>query len=105
MDLASLGPHHLTTVEKTLFYMATSEVLPLLDKQNSKSLVLMGIEVGCSAGAIHIPDHLMGRFVVTCSCLRAEYDPLAVRAETEGNENSLAKHGTLLNKRLGNITI
>ncbi|KAH9030240.1 Isochorismatase hydrolase [Lactarius deliciosus] len=44
IDLASLGPLHLATVEKTLFSMATPEVLSLLEKHNFKSLVLMGIE-------------------------------------------------------------
>ncbi|KAI9455787.1 Isochorismatase hydrolase [Lactarius psammicola] len=43
-DLASLGPLHLATVEKTLFSMATPEVLSLLNKHNFKSLILMGIE-------------------------------------------------------------
>jgi len=59
--LASLGPLHLATIEKTLFSMATPEVLSLLDKHNFKSLVLFGIEVRSRASAIHIriPDHLI----------------------------------------------
>ncbi|KAH9167614.1 Isochorismatase hydrolase [Lactarius sanguifluus] len=44
IDLASLGPLLLATVEKTLFSMATPEVLSLLEKHNFKSLVLMGVE-------------------------------------------------------------
>ncbi|KAI0296060.1 Isochorismatase hydrolase [Multifurca ochricompacta] len=43
-DLASLGPLHLGTFEKTLFSMATPEVLSLIEKHNLKSLVLLGIE-------------------------------------------------------------
>ncbi|KAH8996979.1 Isochorismatase hydrolase [Lactarius hatsudake] len=44
IDLTSLGALHLATVEKTLFSMATPEVLSLLEKHDFKSLVLMGIE-------------------------------------------------------------
>lgn len=45
LNLASLGPLHLGTVEKTLFSMATPEFLSVLNKRPLKSLVLMGIEV------------------------------------------------------------
>ncbi|KAN0131254.1 Isochorismatase-like protein [Lactarius tabidus] len=45
IDLTSLGPLHLSTFEKTLFSMATPEVLSLLRKHNFKSLILMGIEL------------------------------------------------------------
>ena len=45
LNLASLGPLHLGTVEKTLFSMATPEFLSVLDKRPFQSLVLMGIEV------------------------------------------------------------
>ena len=44
-DLASLGPLHLRTVEKTLFSMTTPKFLSVLDKRPFQSLVLMGIEV------------------------------------------------------------
>ncbi|KAN0131274.1 Isochorismatase-like protein [Lactarius tabidus] len=43
-DLTSLGPLHLGTFEKTLFSMATPEVLSLLREHDFKSLILMGIE-------------------------------------------------------------
>ncbi|KAI0283720.1 Isochorismatase-like protein, partial [Russula aff. rugulosa BPL654] len=43
-DLASLGPLHLRTVEKTLFSMTTPKFLSVLDKRPFQSLVLMGIE-------------------------------------------------------------
>jgi hypothetical protein len=46
LNLASLGPLHLGTVEKTLFSMAAPEFLSVLNKRPLKSLVLMGIEVG-----------------------------------------------------------
>ena len=42
---AELGPLHLGTFEKTLFSMATPDVLSLLEKHNTKSVVLFGIEV------------------------------------------------------------
>ncbi len=45
LDLASLGPLHLGTVEKSLFSMATPEFLSVLKNRDFKSLVLMGIEV------------------------------------------------------------
>lgn len=45
LDLASLGPLHLSTVEKMLFSMATPEFLSVLNKRPFRSLVLMGIEV------------------------------------------------------------
>jgi hypothetical protein len=45
LNLASLGPLHLGTVEKTLFSMATPEFLSVLKNRDFKSLVLMGIEV------------------------------------------------------------
>ena len=45
LNLASLGPLHLGTVEKTLFSMATPEFFSVLDKRPFQSLVLMGIEV------------------------------------------------------------
>ncbi len=45
LDLASIGPLHLGTVEKTLFSMATAEFLSVLKNKGFKSLVLMGIEV------------------------------------------------------------
>ncbi|KAF8485339.1 Isochorismatase hydrolase [Russula ochroleuca] len=44
LNLASLGPLHLGTVEKTLFSMATPEFLSVLKNRDFKSLVLMGIE-------------------------------------------------------------
>jgi len=44
LNLASLGPLHLGTVEKTLFSMAAPEFLSVLNKRPLKSLVLMGIE-------------------------------------------------------------
>ncbi|KAH9967725.1 Isochorismatase hydrolase [Lactifluus volemus] len=44
LKLASLGPLHLATIEKTLFSMATPEFLDLIRKHKFKSLVLMGIE-------------------------------------------------------------
>ncbi|KAI0269036.1 Isochorismatase-like protein [Russula aff. rugulosa BPL654] len=44
LNLASLGPLHLGTVEKTLFSMTTPEFLSVLDKRPFQSLVLMGIE-------------------------------------------------------------
>jgi hypothetical protein len=45
IDLTSLGPLHLGTFEKTLFSMATPEVISLLNERGFKSLVLLGIEV------------------------------------------------------------
>ncbi|KAI0313451.1 Isochorismatase-like protein [Amylostereum chailletii] len=39
-----LGPLHLGTFDKTLFSMATPDVLSLLNKHNTKSVVLFGIE-------------------------------------------------------------
>jgi hypothetical protein len=45
IDLASLGPLRLGTIEKSLFSMATPEFLSLIDSHEFKSLVLMGIEV------------------------------------------------------------
>ncbi|KAH9057731.1 Isochorismatase hydrolase [Lactarius vividus] len=44
IDLAALGPLHLATIEKTLFSMATPDVLALLEKHAFQSLVVMGIE-------------------------------------------------------------
>jgi len=44
LDLPSLGPLHLTTIGKTLFSMATPELLSLLDSRSLKSLIVMGIE-------------------------------------------------------------
>ncbi|KAI0260931.1 Isochorismatase hydrolase [Gloeopeniophorella convolvens] len=43
-NFAELGALHLGTIDKTLFSMATSEVLALIEKHNLKSLVLVGIE-------------------------------------------------------------
>jgi len=45
IDLASLGPLRLATIEKSLFSMATSEFLQLIATHDLKSFVLMGIEV------------------------------------------------------------
>jgi hypothetical protein len=45
IDLASLGPLHLATVEKTLFSMFTPEVESILQNGNFKSVVIFGIEV------------------------------------------------------------
>lgn len=53
IDLASLGPLHLATVEKTLFSMFTPEVGSLLKRQNFKSVVIFGIEVEI---LVQIPD-------------------------------------------------
>lgn len=50
IDLASLGPLHLATAEKTFFLMATPEVLSLLEKHNFKSLFFMSIKVRCPRG-------------------------------------------------------
>ena len=45
IDLKSLGPLHLVTVEKTLFSMFTPEVKQLLEsRKNVRSIVLFGIE-------------------------------------------------------------
>ena len=65
INLASLGQLHLTTVEKTLFSMATPEVLSLLQKHKFKSLVLMGIEVRCAASEHH---QYISTSVVACLC-------------------------------------
>jgi hypothetical protein len=45
IDLASLGPLHLATIEKSLFSMATPDFLQLIGTHDLKSFVLMGIEV------------------------------------------------------------
>lgn len=45
LNLASLGSLHFTTIEKTLFSMATPEFLSVLHERSLESLVLMGIEV------------------------------------------------------------
>ena len=52
IDLASLGPLHVGTVEKTLFSMITPEVHAALEHHNAKSVIVMGIEVR-SAAARH----------------------------------------------------
>ncbi|KIP09837.1 hypothetical protein PHLGIDRAFT_85994 [Phlebiopsis gigantea 11061_1 CR5-6] len=44
VDLQSLGPLHLGTVEKTLFSMVTPEVISLLQEHDLKSVIVMGIE-------------------------------------------------------------
>jgi len=44
LNVAHLGPLHLTTVDKTLFSMVTPEVENILKAKNMKSAVLMGIE-------------------------------------------------------------
>ncbi|KAI0253156.1 Isochorismatase hydrolase [Lactifluus subvellereus] len=44
LELTSLGPLHLATIEKTLFSMATPDFLALINERGFKSLVLMGIE-------------------------------------------------------------
>lgn len=54
IDLASLGPLHLGTVEKTLFSMVTPEVQALLQQHNFKSVIVMGIEVGRSLAPLDI---------------------------------------------------
>ena len=46
VDLPSLGYLHLATVEKSLFSMATPEVLAYLQQHNFKSIIVCGIEVG-----------------------------------------------------------
>lgn len=46
VDLQSLGPLHLGTVEKSLFSMVTPEVTSLLQENDLKSVIVMGIEVG-----------------------------------------------------------
>ena len=45
VDLDGLGPLHLGTFDKTLFSMATPEVLSMLQRYSIKTIVLMGIEV------------------------------------------------------------
>ena len=49
IDLASLGPYHVGTVEKTLFSMITPEVHAALQHHNAKSVIVMGIEVRAPA--------------------------------------------------------
>lgn len=44
VDLEGLGPLHLGTFDKTLFSMATPEVLSMLQRYNIKTVILMGIE-------------------------------------------------------------
>lgn len=56
LNLASLGPLHLGTVEKTLFSMATPEFLSVLNKRPFQSLILMGIEVRFIFSQCHLPD-------------------------------------------------
>ena len=46
VDLQSLGPLHLGTVEKSLFSMVTPEVITLMQQHDFKSVIVMGIEVG-----------------------------------------------------------
>ena len=68
IDLASLGPLHLATVEKTLFSMATPEVLSVLETNNSKLLVFIGIEVRRTASTIWSPNvPLCGRMYACCN--------------------------------------
>lgn len=51
LDVDTLGPLFLGRYEKTLFSMATPEVVALLKNRDLKSVVLFGIEVGdVSAG-------------------------------------------------------
>lgn len=45
VDLESLGPLHLCTVQKSMFSMVTPEVHALLQEHNFKSIIVMGIEV------------------------------------------------------------
>ena len=45
LDIDSLGPLYLGTIDKTLFSMLTPEVRTILAGRNSKSVVLFGIEV------------------------------------------------------------
>lgn len=47
IHLASLSQLHLATVKKTIFSMASPEVLSPLHEHKFKSLVLKGIEVRC----------------------------------------------------------
>ncbi|KAK7696584.1 hypothetical protein QCA50_001242 [Cerrena zonata] len=44
LDVASLGPLYLGAVEKTLFSMATPEVLNILQERSIRSVILLGIE-------------------------------------------------------------
>ncbi|KAI9510967.1 Isochorismatase-like protein [Russula earlei] len=44
LDLRSLGPLHLATIEKSLFSMTTPEFLSLIDGRGFRSFVLAGIE-------------------------------------------------------------
>ena len=45
INLNSLGPLHLGTVEKSLFSMVTPEVDAALKQHNFKSVIVLGIEV------------------------------------------------------------
>ncbi|KAH9962417.1 Isochorismatase-like protein [Russula dissimulans] len=44
LDVASIGPLHLATIEKSLFSMATPEFLSLIESRGFKSFILTGIE-------------------------------------------------------------
>lgn len=62
VDLQSLGYLHLGTVEKSLFSMATPEVLAYFQHHNFKSIIVVGIEVGLPPdGNFHGRNDLMTR--------------------------------------------
>jgi len=44
LGVASLGPLHLVTIEKSLFSMATPEFLSLIESRDLKSFILAGME-------------------------------------------------------------
>lgn len=46
-ELDALAPNYRPAFHKTLFSMATPDVLAALDEQNAKSLVIFGIEASC----------------------------------------------------------
>lgn len=45
IELDTLGPLHLATVEKSMFSMLTPEIDAALKQHNIKSIIIMGIEV------------------------------------------------------------
>lgn len=111
LNLASLGPLHLGTVEKTLFSMATPEFLSLLNKRPLKSLVLMGIEVRFILHNVIIradwhrtcPENIISRIYVCCSLpwicssagMMCTFSPMEYRAATKkrclGHSSECAK--------------
>ncbi|GJE84770.1 isochorismatase hydrolase [Phanerochaete sordida] len=44
VDLEGMGPLHLGTFDKSMFSMATPEVIELLQRYNIKTVIIMGIE-------------------------------------------------------------